>query len=54
MNTAIRPAHIALLSGLLLILAAHLAWLLNLGSEDVALCLPYWDGISVLPCSRWA
>jgi hypothetical protein len=53
MHESIRPAHIALIAGLLPIVAVHLAWIMNIGSDDLPLCLPYWDGcISVSQAAR--
>jgi hypothetical protein len=40
----IRPAHIALLAGLLPLMAVHVAWLVNASTGELAFCIPYWEG----------
>ena len=53
MNASLKPFHLALVSGLVPILAVHLAWALNVVSGDAPACIPYWDGcVSVSRAAR--
>ena len=53
MNASLKPFHLALLSGLVPIVAVHLAWVLNVFSGDAPACFAYWDGcVSVSRAAR--